>query len=151
MHMLPVAAAFSGPNTMVNKKGGGQKGASRPECNLDGIAQEWDTDLDIRKRIRDGGPVLNPETTLMREDIKTCCKNADLLVPLCVRMCQAQRKIPSLDSLRDEVAQLLTMNKRTGQELVQMVEDSSQHLKKLLVFIKTKARRHEVSTATGQN
>ncbi len=118
------------------------------KCNVSGIAQEWDVDTTIRDRLREGGPLLDPLTVPNREDLKTCALNFELLAPLLDRVRDSSRKLPNIDDLRDEVAVILQMNKRQGQDALQMVEDSARHMKKLLVFIKNKVRRHEVSMAT---
>ena len=118
------------------------------KCHIDGICQDWDSYPDISRRLRDGGPLLDPMTVKNREDIKTCAMNFDLLAPLLEKVRDADRKLPSIDDLRDEIAAILQLNKRQGPDALQMVDETARHIKKLLVFIKTKVRRHEVSTAT---
>ncbi len=118
------------------------------KCDISGLAEEWDVDSDTRKRLRDGGPLLDPMTIQNREDIKTCALNFDLLAPLLIRVGLANRKLPTIDDLRDQIATILHINKRQGQDALQLMDDSARHIKKLLVFVKNKARRHEVSTAT---
>ena len=118
-------------------------------CSIAGVAGEWDATPNIRQRLRDGEPILHPDTKLKQEDIKTCINNEELLAPLLHRMCASpKRSVPGIDDIRDEVGQLLAMNKRQGEDLIVMVEDTAKVLKALCVFIKAKVRRHEVSTAT---
>lgn len=128
-----------------------KKNDSDEKCNIDGVAQQWDSYTDISRRLRDGGPLLDPMTVKNREDIKTCALNFALLAPLLEQVREANRKLPSIDDLRDEVAAIFQINKRQGQDALQLVDDTARHLKKLLVFIKTKVRRTEVSTATRPN
>ena len=120
-------------------------------CVIKGVATEWDLVGAIRERVRDGGTVLDPSTPPKQEDITVCVLNKDLLSPLLSKICLAERRLPALDDLRDEVASLLTMNKRHGDELVKEIEDTAYHLKKLCGFVKTKARRKEVSVASCLN
>ena len=131
---------------------GKEKGKSKaPGCSISGVAGEWDATPGIRQRLRDGEPILHPDTKLKQEDIKTCVNNGDLLGPLLHRMCGApKRPVPAIDDIRDEVGQLLAMNTRQGEDLIVMVEDTAKVLKGLCVFVKAKVRRHEVSTATWQ-
>ena len=118
------------------------------QCKLFGIAQEWDALVEVRDRIREGGPVLHPNTVNQRIDIATCVLNHELLAPVCSRMCLAERKLPTVDDLRDEIVTVLTLGKRQGEDLVVMVEDTAKHIKSLCGLVKLKARRKEVSVAT---
>ena len=147
---FPVQAA--GMVLLRNKKKGAASDGGPPpaptKCDISGVGVEWDSDLSLRERVRDGGPVLHPQTPEKQEDNKVCMKNADILMPLLVRMAALpNRPLPTMDDLRDEVAAFLTLNKRDGPECVGMVELTVHTLKKLLGFIKAKTRRHEVSTA----
>ena len=81
-------------------------------------------------------------------DIATCVLNHELLAPVCSRMCLAERKLPTVDDLRDEIVTVLTLGKRQGEDLVVMVEDTAKHIKSLCGLVKLKARRKEVSVAT---
>lgn len=122
------------------------------KCDISGVGKEWDSDIGLRERVRDGGPVLHPQTPNKQEDNKVCIMNADLLLPLLIRIgALPKRPLPTLDSLRDEVAAFLTLNKREGPECIEMVETTVHALKKLLGFVKAKTRRHEVSTASRPN
>ena len=117
-------------------------------CSITGVAQEWDSSPPIRARLRDGGGILHAETPPKQEDIKICTLNQELLEPLLTKMSQlAKRSLPTMDDLREECYALLILNKRTGEELVEMVEESAYAIKKLCSFVKAKARRKEVSTA----
>ena len=118
-------------------------------CAINGVSQEWDGLPPIRDRLRDGGSILHPDTIAKQEDISQCLLNQELLMPLLSRMgALSKRTLPTMDDLREECYALLTLNKRTGEELVTMVEDAAYHIKKYCGFIKTKARRKEVSTVT---
>ena len=103
-----------------------------------GVSKEWDLVECIRERVRDGGPVLDPNTPPKQEDISVCVLNRDLLYPLLSKMCLAERRLPALDDLRDEVASLLTMNKRQGDELVKEIEDTAYHLKNFVSLLRPK-------------
>ena len=122
--------------------------ASNKACSVKGVAGEWDMIREVRDRVREGGTILDPATKVKQVDIQTCVLNHLLLGPLASRMCLAERKVPSIDGLRDEVAAFLTLNKRQGEDLIIMVEETAKALKSFCVFLKTKAKRKEVSTAT---
>ena len=59
------------------------------------------------------------------------------------------RRLPPVDDLRAEL-ELLFKNNKQGVELGYLeISKKSMAVKKLLGFVKTKARRKEVSTVTG--
>lgn len=122
---------------------------SKELVSIDGIAREWDQSVDIKERLLSGGNPLHPDTPVKQEDNSVCVLNKDLLIPCLSRMCLlTKRPIPTIDDLRQEVTTLLTLSKRTGNDVVAAVETTAQTLKKLLVFVKAKVRRKEVSTVT---
>ena len=119
-----------------------------PALNIADVHVEWDADLSIRGRLRDGGTFLN-DTKDKSEDIPTCIKNAEILVPLLSRMSELdKRPVPAVDDLREEICKALTLSKRSSQEDVSMVVDSAAHIKKLCGFVKMKCRRNEPSSVT---
>ena len=126
---------------------GGRK--SKETVSIDGIAREWDQSCEVKQRLLGGGDPLHPDTPPKQEDNTVCVLNRDLLIPCLQRMCIVnKRPIPTIDDLREEVTTLLTLSKRTGNDVVTAVEEAAQTIKKLLVFIKAKVRRKEVSTVT---
>ena len=129
-----------------NKKGQ----AAQPvlTCSISGIGQEWDLLPGVRARLRDGGGLLEPETVMKREDVKVCALNKEVMFPLLRSMHASSRQLPSLNDLRDEIHAALTLNKRHGDDLTSLIEETAHQLKKYCGFIKAKVRRHEVSTAT---
>lgn len=139
------AAAKAAAKKEAKGDGAGRSGNS---CVIKNLAADWDSNREIRDRILDGNPILAPGTIPKYESIPNCVKNIALLEPVLQRMCTASsRALPSIDDLRDEVATLLAMCKRHGEDLVVVVEETAQTVKKLCGFVKTKARRKEVSTA----
>lgn len=139
------AAAKAAAKKEAKGDGAGRSGNS---CVIRNLASDWDSNREIRDRILDGNPVLAPGTVIKHESIPNCVKNRALVEPVLQRMCTASsRALPSIDDLRDEVATLLAMCKRHGEDLVVVVEETAQTIKKLCGFVKTKARRKEVSTA----
>ena len=136
---------------MVTKKGTPQEPGQSNACDIKGLGREWYNQEEVRNRVIDGGPVLAPDTPLKQEDIQVCVMNRDLLSPILSKMCITKnRALPGIDDLRDQVSNLLTLCKRSG-DLVGIVEDTAGALKKLSGFVKTKARRREVSTVTWQH
>ena len=133
---------------MPSQSDSGRKASRTEGCNISGVAKEWDEVKDVRDRVRSDGPILNPKSPKNQEDINVCIQNQEVLGPLLARMCLSSKKPPSRDALRDEVAAYLTLNNRQGPEVVVLVNETAETLKKLCVFIKAKTRRAEVSTAT---
>lgn len=132
-----------------NKKGKAAQPAST--CSITGIGQEWDLLPAVRARLRDGGGLLEPETVMKREDVKVCALNKDLMFPLLRSMHASSRQLPALNDLREEIQSALTLNKRSGDDCVTLIEETAHQLKKYCGFIKAKVRREEVSTATWTN
>ncbi len=128
-----------------NRKGKAEPVAS---CSISGVGTEWDKIPSIRARLRDGGPLLDPETKLKREDVKVCGMNKDVLLPLVQAMHSASRHLPALNDIRDEIQAALTVNKRQSDQDVHLIEETSHQLKKYCGFVKTKVRRKEVSCVT---
>lgn len=113
--------------------------------DIAGISEEWDSEEDIRGRLRDGMPLLNPDSP---ENVQECCAVASVLIPVLTRMAVMNTKpLPPIDPLRSEIEILMTKNKRgDAPELGQDVIKSAWRVKKLCGFVKMKARREEVST-----
>ena len=147
-HLVFKMAKTKGARPGANEAPKQKVEASKPECKVNGMAQEWDTVTVVRDRILEGGPIMDPKTVAKQVDIKMCSINHELLAPLCSRICEADKKLPSVDDLRDELVALLTKNKRQGEDLVVMVEDTAKHIKSLCGLVKLKCRRKEVSVAT---
>lgn len=121
-------------------------------CSISGIAREWDAIEDVKARLLDGGAPLDPKTPSKTVDNSVCMMNQALLEPILQRMSLLpKRPIPTIDDLRDEVSALMTLSKRQGSDIVAVVEEAAQTIKRLLVFVKAKTRRWEVSTATWLN
>lgn len=129
------------------------KTATAPDgCAISGVGREWDQVREIKERLLEGGDPLTPETPAKQEDNNVCMMNKQLLLPLLQRMSLLpKRPIPGIDDLRDEVSTLLTLSKRTGADTIEAIETTAQTLKRLVVFVKAKTRRKEVSTATRLN
>ena len=115
--------------------------------NIENVFKEWDDSEELRDRLREGGPVL---PTPAGQDITTCIKNSILLTPLLARMSSdGKRTVPSIDQLKEEIEALLRKNKRGVDTEGVDVPKCGWALRKLCGFIKMKARRREVSTATS--
>lgn len=126
----------------------GPEDANRRTTNVREVAKEWDQDIELRERLREGGSVLTPNPTA--EDISTSVKNRGILDPILIRMsADPKRHVPGIDQLKDEVEQLLKTNKRALDADGVDIPKTSWAIRKLCGFIKAKARRREVSTVTG--
>ena len=119
-----------------------------PPLKITDIHIEWDGDLTIRGRLREGKPFLHEQTEKL-EDISTCVKNSEVLMPVLSRMRLLEKKtLPAVEDLREEICKALTLSKRSSQEDLQMVVDTAAHIKRLCGFVKMKCRRGEPSSAT---
>ena len=112
-------------------------------CDLDGLSGEWDAIPSIRQRMREGG-VLIAEVPDKNVDLKTTSKYNDVLAPVLKRMREvANRKLPAIEFIREEVFKLLQLSKREPEE--KHVIEFSRVIRKNLSFVKMKARRNEPS------
>ena len=119
----------------------------RENLGIGNVADEWDAIQDLRDRLRNGGPLLHPKSA-PGEDIPTCVHNKDLLQPFLTRMSLLRsRPVPAIEPLREEVESIYERSKRGKQDGLEVVR-VAWSIRKLLGFIKMKARRKEVSTAT---
>lgn len=118
-----------------------------PSLDVGGIWREWDNDEEGREVFRAGENILEPPACA---DISTSVKHGYLLRPILTRMAlKENRPLPPVEQLREELEELFQHNKQ-GLELDFLeVGKKSWALKKLAGFVKAKARRREVSTATG--
>lgn len=131
---------------MAGHRKGQPAGPPKPATDIEGVSREWDNDTELRDYIREGGKVLDAGGSL---DISTSVKHYQLLSPLLSRMALVEtRTVPSIDQLKDEVSNWLVMGKKGVEIDFQDVSKKAWQLRKLCGFVKTKARRHEVSTAT---
>ena len=112
--------------------------------SVQGLASEWDGIPTVRDRLR-GGRGLIEEVSCKNVDIQTPCAYSDVLLPILTRMRDAAKKLPGIDSLREQVTVLLEMNKREPEET--LVQKSAWVLRKQCGFVKMKVRRMEVSIA----
>ena len=137
--MLDVALAMSS-NSLGSTDG----------CDISAIADAWDAEPEIRERLRAGLGIFVEVSENKNYDLRAASKNSILLQPLLVRMRECQRKLPSIDSLRNEVTTLLKLNRREIRDPAD-VEAPAWHLRKNLGFVKMKVRRQEPSFETGKS
>ena len=115
--------------------------------DVEGVWKEWDTDEELREIMRSGGTILAPPAC---QDISTCIKHRFLLGPLLAKMAiHEDRPLPPIDPLKEELDNLFKAYKQGVESSFLDISKKAWALKKLLGFVKTKARRREVSTATG--
>lgn len=114
--------------------------------DLTTVAEEWDSDPVIRERIRTHGRFLHADTT-PGEDIKVCCLNKELLIPLLTRMAMSEKRIlPGIHDLANAIRTLLTLNKRPPKpEDHEAIMAFAWRVRFMLGFVKAKTRRGEVS------
>ena len=129
----------------TKKPGGRPKLSSTETLDISGLHLEWDANPEIRNRLRDGGSLMQK----IGEDIPSAVANVGLLQPLVTRMSLTEtRPLPAVEALRDEVETIYLRNKRgsTPEDTPDVVA-LAWGIRKLLVFLKMKVRRHEVSSA----
>ena len=122
-----------------------------PSFDCSKLASEWDGNEDIRYRVRkSGGPLVREVPGVKKKSadasIAERTLNADVLQPCLHRLFAAQLKLPEIDRLRDEVESMYLDNQRHVEDSV--VDDNAWDLRKMLRFVKRKARREEPSLAT---
>lgn len=117
--------------------------------DVKGLAREWDDTPSIRDRVREGGDLLHPESG-PGEDIKTVIVNQEVLAPMVMRMAAVPKRKPHppIEPLREEVAELFKLSKRSTIPTFSDLSKLAWRLRYLVCFVKTKARRKEVSTET---
>lgn len=112
-----------------------------------GIASKFDGDEEIRSRLRAGGGVLAPGGC--SEDITSCVNNKGYLVPLLHLVIKTPKAPqPSIDDLKEELLELLKLSNRGTDIDYDAVGKAAWNLRRLCGFVKSKARRIEVSTVT---
>lgn len=111
------------------------------------ISADWDQHEPVRERLRSGYNLLHPQSA--SDDVATVVRNKELLKPLVERMAQhADKPHPNIDALREEVAKMYCLHKRSPMPDFKDLQHEAWRLRHLLSFTKAKARRKEVSTDT---
>lgn len=117
--------------------------------DVQGLASEWDQIESIRERLR-GGKTLGvlPKGVTIKTDatIAEAVANSDVLIPCLHRLLPAQLKLPEINPLRDVIQEAYTLNQRDV--TIDVIDDDSWQLKKLIRFVKRKAKRGDPSTAS---
>ena len=112
------------------------------ECKLDGLAGEWDATPEIRQSLRSGEPLIQ-EVSKKHMDIMLPSKYHLLMAPILRKMWDFKLAVPSIDSLRVEIAAVLDIAKREYADAD--VDQYAWLIRKQVSFIKSKVRRREVS------
>lgn len=118
-----------------------------PRCtDIDDVHLEWDADQTLRDFLRNGNQILEAP---LCQDISSCIKHEALLIPILQKMAEREhRDLPAIEQVRYELEELLKKNKQGMDLQFQDLSKKAWALKKLLGFLKMKARRWEVSTVT---
>lgn len=130
-----------------------KRSSGRPKRKEEGlmdvlnISNDWDQHESVRERLRSGYSVLHPNSA--SDDVATVVRNKELMKPLVERMAKHDDKPhPPIDALREEVAKMYCMHKRSPMPDFKDLQHEAWRLRHLLCFTKAKARRKEVSTDT---
>ena len=139
-------------NSKSQANNGGFVGeAAEPGLSIADLHLGWDSSSNVRQRLRDGSGAMHSRSGLSCDN-HTCKINNDLLLPILHAMSEnSQKKLPSVGDLRSELAKLFTVNKRVGGDIQGLVASEAIHIRKLLSFVKAKARRGEVSKVLRQH
>ena len=118
---------------------------AREYCNIEGIAEVWDSCQGIRDNLRAGMALLS-EMSEKNVDMKTPIKYHEVIKPVLARMQQSAKKMPSVDDLREEITRLLELSKRDPEAAE--VDKCCWLMRKQCGYIKMRCRRLEVSTVS---
>ena len=116
---------------------------------VEGLDVEWDQVETIRERLKAGKTLsVLPSGATVKADatIVECTANADLLVPCLHRLLPAQLKVPDIGPLRDVIESVYKKNQR--EVTMDVIDDDSWEVRKLVRFVKRKAQRSDPSTET---
>ena len=114
--------------------------------DVSGLDEDWDSSESLRDRLRAGNnlTVLPKDGAKADATIVECAANADVLIPCLHRLLPAQLKIPQIGPLRDVIEMIYQKNNR--QVTVDVTDDDSWEIRKLIRFVKRKAKRGDPST-----
>ena len=120
------------------------------DVDLSGLAAEWDGDLEIRQRIREGGKLLHEDTN-NKILVKTASINFRVLFPVVQMMAKCPETVeegqaapsPAVESLRAEVKALFDLNQKAVDW--EGVDKTAWAVRKFIAFLKLKIRKREVS------
>ena len=118
-----------------------------PRCtDVADVHKQRDANQSLRGFLRNGNQILEAP---LCQDISSCIRHESLLIPILHKMAEREhRDLPAIEQLRHELEALLLKNKQGMDLQFQDVSKKAWALKKLLGFVKMKARRWEVSTVT---
>ena len=137
---------MTGCTSSRKKPAGRPKNTTTEVLDIAKIHQDWDGCVELRDRVMDGGHLLvEPH----EDNIPSSVANFLALQPFITRMSlSSTRPLPAIETLREEVECFYLKCKRGGTsadfpDVVQI----AWKVRKMLGFIKMKARRREVSSA----
>ena len=117
--------------------------------DVGGLDGEWDQMETVRDRLKAGKTLsilLNGTTVKADATIVECTTNADILVPCLHRLLPAQLKVPGIGPLREVIESVYKKNQREA--AIDVIDDDSWMIRKLIRFVKRKAQRSDPSTET---
>ena len=110
--------------------------------DLTGLAATWDGVPAIRQRLRGGEPLF-AQVSERNLDIRTPSAYVAVLKPILKIMRENNKKLPSIDGLREEVKHVYQLNQR---EIVSSdVDHVAWNLRKYAGFVKMKCRKQQPS------
>ena len=120
----------------------GSEGTSG-QLDLTGLGAVWDGEPTLRT-----GGALFSEVSEKNLDLRTPSAHAPVLKPILVLMKENNKKLPSIDALREEVKAVYQLNKR---EIVSSeVDHAAWGLRKYAGFVKMKCRKSQPSNDSSR-
>ena len=107
------------------------------------LAAEWDAHDEIRGRLRNKRHLVVSKDKNKDATIVQCVQNMDVLPPLLHRLYACGLKMPEINPLKEQCAETYAKSSRDVGEDV--CDDDGWEIRKMLRFIKRKAKREEVS------
>ena len=107
------------------------------------LASEWDSNEDVRARLRDGLTLVMSKDRAKDSSIQKCTSNMDILPPMLHRLYACGLKMPEINKVKEQCENTYARSSKAADD--SCVEDDAWELRKMLRFIKRKANRQEVS------
>ena len=111
------------------------------------LSSEWDSNEDVRARLRDGLTLVMSRDRAKESSINQCTSNMDVLPPMLHRLYACGLKMPEINKVKEQCENVYALASKAADE--ECIEDDAWELRKMLRFIKRKANRQEVSLELG--
>lgn len=117
------------------------------QFDCENLSSEWDSNEDVRARLRDGLTLVMSRDRAKESSINQCTSNMDVLPPMLHRLYACGLKMPEINKVKEQCENVYALASKAADE--ECIEDDAWELRKMLRFIKRKANRQEVSLELG--